>query len=196
MPLLEPVLETAAASRGFTWAPGMALGEEERYEIETVFRVLDQASSDFERLVDAKDRFEVLVELERFTQRDVRRIVSLASCSSNSAEPSARAPSPPNRPRTAASAQSRSRPRAEVESRPAGTEAERLRELDLDEVAEQAINTYTGSPARRAEIELERRLIAQSTRSSRRLEIATWVIAVLTAALIGIAVLQLVGVLD
>ena len=74
-------------------------------------------------------------------------------------------------------------------------EAKRLRELALDVVAEEAIGMYTGSAARRAEIELERRLIAQSIRASRRLEIATWVIAVLTAALIGIAVLEIVGVL-
>jgi hypothetical protein len=76
-----------------------------------------------------------------------------------------------------------------------GTEAERLRELDLNAVAEEAIDTYTGSPARRAEIELERRLIAESIRASRRLEIATWVIVALTVALIGIAVLEIVGIL-
>jgi hypothetical protein len=89
------------------------------------------------------------------------------------------------------------------------TEAERLREMPLDAVAQQAIDTYTGSPGRRAEIELERRLIvesirvsrrlkiatAESIRVSRRLEVATWVIAALTAALIGIAVLEIVGVL-
>jgi hypothetical protein len=77
----------------------------------------------------------------------------------------------------------------------AEAEAKRLRDLDLDAVAAEAIDTYTGSPARRAEIELERRLIEQSIRASRRLEIATWVIAVLTAALIAIAVLEVVGVL-
>ena len=70
-------------------------------------------------------------------------------------------------------------------------EAKRLRELDLDEVAEQAIEIYTGSPGRRAEIELQRRLIAQSIHASRRLEIATWAIAVLTGALILIAVLEI-----
>ena len=75
--------------------------------------------------------------------------------------------------------------------------AKRLRELDLDALAAEAIGMYTGSPARRAEIELERRLIDQSIHASRRLEIATWAIAVLTGALIVIAVLQIVvGLLD
>jgi hypothetical protein len=79
----------------------------------------------------------------------------------------------------------------------AEAEAKRLRELDLDAVAREAIGTYTGSPARRAEIELERRLIAQSIHASRRLEVATWAIAVLTVALILIAVLEaIVGILD
>jgi hypothetical protein len=76
-------------------------------------------------------------------------------------------------------------------------EAKRLRELDLDVLAAEAIGMYTGSPARRAEIELERRLIAQSIHASRRLEIATWAIAVLTGALILIAVLEIVvGIFD
>ena len=47
-------------------------------------------------------------------------------------------------------------------------EAKRLRELGLDRLAEQAMGIYEGSPGRRAELELERRLIAESARASRR----------------------------
>jgi len=75
-------------------------------------------------------------------------------------------------------------------------EAKRLREKNLDLLVEEAIGLYEGSPGRRAELELERRTIAESIKASRRLIFATWVIVALTAVLIGIAVLELAGVLD
>jgi hypothetical protein len=75
-------------------------------------------------------------------------------------------------------------------------EAKRLRETDLDELTKQAIELYgEGSPGRRAELELERRLIAESVRASQRLLWATVIIAILTLALIVIAVLEAFGVL-
>jgi hypothetical protein len=77
------------------------------------------------------------------------------------------------------------------------SEAKRLRELDLDALAERAISLYDpGSPGRQAELELQRRLIAESARASRRLLFATCVIAVLTGVLIVLAVLELAGALD
>jgi hypothetical protein len=75
-------------------------------------------------------------------------------------------------------------------------EAKRLREKNLDLLVEEAIGLYEGSPGRRAELELERRAIAESIKASGRLLVATWVIAALTAVLIGIAVLELAGALD
>jgi hypothetical protein len=75
-------------------------------------------------------------------------------------------------------------------------EAKRLREKDLNLLVEEAIGLYEGSPGRRAELELERRVIAESIKASGRLLVATWVIAALTAVLIGLAVLQLAGALD
>jgi hypothetical protein len=75
-------------------------------------------------------------------------------------------------------------------------EAKRLREKSLDLLVEEAIGLYEGSPGRRAELELERRAIAESIKASHRLLVATWVIVALTAVLIGLAVLELAGALD
>jgi hypothetical protein len=75
-------------------------------------------------------------------------------------------------------------------------EAKRVREKNLDLLVEEAIGLYEGSPGRRAELELERRVIAESIKASGRLLVATWVIAALTAVLIGLALLELAGALD
>jgi hypothetical protein len=77
------------------------------------------------------------------------------------------------------------------------TEAKRLRGMELDALAERAISLYDpGSPGRQAELELQRRLIAESAKASRRLLFATWVIVVLTGVLIVVAILELAGALD
>jgi hypothetical protein len=75
------------------------------------------------------------------------------------------------------------------------SEGERWRKMPLDEVADAAIDSTLQSHVR-ANAELQRRLIEESGRASRRLLIATCVIAILTAVLIAITILQLVGVLD
>jgi hypothetical protein len=62
-------------------------------------------------------------------------------------------------------------------------EAKRLREKNLDLLVEEAIGLYEGSPGRRAELELERRAIAESIKASGLLLVATWVIVLLTAVL-------------
>jgi hypothetical protein len=68
--------------------------------------------------------------------------------------------------------------------------------MSLDALAERAISLYhPGEPGRQAEIEFQKRLIAESARASKRLLWATVVIAFLTLALIVIAVLEAFGVL-
>jgi hypothetical protein len=64
-----------------------------------------------------------------------------------------------------------------------------------DDVAAKAMS-YTQQAHRQADVELQRRLIEESARASSRLLFATWVIAILTAIIIAITILELAGALD
>ena len=70
-------------------------------------------------------------------------------------------------------------------------EAKRLREMDLDELVEEAIAQHSGSPGRRAGFELERRLIAALTefkRSSDRAAAALVFLTIVLVVLTGVIV--------
>jgi len=47
----------------------------ERFQLERVFEVLDQTSSEFERLVNAKDRLELVEELGKLKQAELQKIL-------------------------------------------------------------------------------------------------------------------------
>lgn len=66
---------TGSAALGHLGSPAMAWSEEERFQLERVFEVLDQTSSEFERLVNAKDRLELVEELGKLKQTELQKIL-------------------------------------------------------------------------------------------------------------------------
>ena len=73
--------------------------------------------------------------------------------------------------------------------------AQRLRSESLDALAREAMDFSTQRHIQ-VGIELQRRVIAESAKASRRLLIATWVIAGLTVVLIALTIAEFVSALD